>query len=106
MPSADRSDGLAPAAFRGEPGEASPDAAGGWSADDAREYREYRLRAEAIKQVADCADELGFGIREIVRSELPGTHGNIEYVLWISAGQAKNRSQWNSKIEDLAKEGK
>jgi len=67
---------------------------------------DHRLRAEAIKQVADCVEELGFGIHEIVRSELPGTHGNIEYVLWISAAQAKNRSQWNSKIEQLAKEGK
>ena len=67
---------------------------------------DHRLRAEAIKQVVDCADDLGFGIRDLVRSELPGTHGNIEYVLWISANQPKNRSQWNSKIEQLAKEGK
>jgi 23S rRNA (cytidine1920-2'-O)/16S rRNA (cytidine1409-2'-O)-methyltransferase len=67
---------------------------------------DHRLRADAIKQVADCADQLGLGIREIVRSELPGTHGNIEYVLWMSAAQGKNRSQWNSKIEELAKEGK
>jgi 23S rRNA (cytidine1920-2'-O)/16S rRNA (cytidine1409-2'-O)-methyltransferase len=67
---------------------------------------DHRLRAEAIKQVVDCADDLGFGIRDLVRSELPGTHGNIEYVLWICANQPKNRSQWNSKIEQLAKEGK
>lgn len=67
---------------------------------------DHRLRAEAIKQVIDCADQLGFGIKDLVRSELPGTHGNIEYVLWISAMEPKNRSQWNSKIEQLAKEGK
>lgn len=67
---------------------------------------DHRLRAEAIKQVVDCADELGFGIKDLVRSELPGTHGNIEYVLWISAKAPKNRSQWNSKIEQLAREGK
>jgi len=67
---------------------------------------DHRLRAEAIKQVVNCADELGFGVCELVRSELPGTHGNIEYVLWISALKPKNQSQWNSKIEQLAKEGK
>lgn len=67
---------------------------------------DHRLRAESIKQVVDCADELGFGIKGLVRSELPGTHGNIEYVLWISASQPRNRTQWNDKIEALAKEGK
>lgn len=67
---------------------------------------DHRLRAAAIKQVVDCADDLGFGICGLVRSELPGTHGNIEYVLWISATQPRNRTQWSSKIEELAKEGK
>lgn len=67
---------------------------------------DHRLRAQAIAQVVDCADEHGFGVRDLVRSELPGTHGNIEYVLWISAQKQRNQSQWNSKIEQLAKEGK
>lgn len=67
---------------------------------------DHRLRAQAISQVIDCADELGLGVRDLTRSELPGTHGNIEYVLWISAQKQRNRSQWNSKIEALAKEGK
>jgi hypothetical protein len=38
-------------AFRGEPGEVSPDAAGGWSAGEAREYLEWSLR-EHIRQFA------------------------------------------------------
>lgn len=47
--------------FRGDPGETSPDAAGGWSADNAREYREWSLREE-VKQFAaiygwDAADK-------------------------------------------------
>lgn len=67
---------------------------------------DHRLRAGAIRQVVDCADELGMGISGLVRSELPGTHGNIEYVLWTSAKQSRNRSQWSSKIDELAKEGK
>lgn len=40
------SDSSIPSPFRGEPGEPSPDAIGGWSADDMREYSEYALRSE------------------------------------------------------------
>ena len=65
---------------------------------------DWSLRAKAIHQVIDCAQDLGLGIREIVRSELPGTHGNIEYVLWISSDEPVNRSKWSDKIEVLAKE--
>jgi hypothetical protein len=32
--------------WRGEPGQESPDAVGGWSADDSREYLEHSLREE------------------------------------------------------------
>lgn len=65
---------------------------------------DWSLRAGAIRQVVDCANELGLGVRQIVRSELPGTHGNIEYLLWISAQEPVNRSIWSDKIELLAKE--
>ena len=64
------------------------------------------LRASAIHQVVDHANSLGCGIRGLVRSALPGTHGNIEYVLWISAKEALNSGQWNDRIDALAKEGK
>ena len=67
---------------------------------------DHRLRAGAIKQVVDCADELGLGVRGLVRSELPGTHGNVEYVLWISSTEPKNGSKWTEQIELIAREGK
>lgn len=67
---------------------------------------DHRLRAGAIKQVVDCAHDLGLGVRGLVRSDLPGTHGNIEYVLWISPLEPVNRSKWNDRIESLAKEGR
>ena len=67
---------------------------------------DHRLRAGAIKQVVDSAHDLGLGVRGLVRSELPGTHGNIEYVLWISPLEPVNRSKWTDRIEALAKEGK
>jgi 23S rRNA (cytidine1920-2'-O)/16S rRNA (cytidine1409-2'-O)-methyltransferase len=46
------------------------------------------------------------GIRGIERSELPGTHGNIEYVLWISPNEPVNQSKWTDRIESVAKESK
>jgi len=67
---------------------------------------DHRLRAQAIKQVVDCAEELGMGVRGLVRSGLPGTHGNVEYVLWISANEPKNGSKWTDQIEAIAREGK
>jgi 23S rRNA (cytidine1920-2'-O)/16S rRNA (cytidine1409-2'-O)-methyltransferase len=67
---------------------------------------DHRLRAQAIKQVVDCAEQLGMGVRGLVRSGLPGTHGNVEYVLWISANEPKNGSKWTDKIEEIAREGK
>lgn len=67
---------------------------------------DHSLRAGAIKQVADEAARLGMGIRGLERSELPGTHGNIEYVLWISAQEPVNQSKWTDRIESIAKEPK
>jgi 23S rRNA (cytidine1920-2'-O)/16S rRNA (cytidine1409-2'-O)-methyltransferase len=40
------------------------------------------------------------------RSELPGTHGNIEYLIWISSSEPRNKSKWTERIEQLAREGK
>lgn len=67
---------------------------------------DHRLRASAIKQVVAAADELDLGVRGLVKSGLPGTHGNIEYVLWISSAEAKNGSKWSEQIDSIAREGK
>lgn len=67
---------------------------------------DHRLRSQAIKQVVDCCHDLGLGVLGLERSELPGTHGNIEYLIWISTSEAPNRSKWTERIELLAREGK
>lgn len=67
---------------------------------------DHRLRAFAINQVVDCLDELGLGVLGLERSELPGTHGNIEYLIWISSSEPRNKSKWTDRIEKLAREGK
>jgi 23S rRNA (cytidine1920-2'-O)/16S rRNA (cytidine1409-2'-O)-methyltransferase len=64
------------------------------------------LRAGAIHQVVDEAAKLKFGIAGLQRSQLPGTHGNLEYLLWITPNQPWNGQEWNERIDTLAKEGK
>jgi 23S rRNA (cytidine1920-2'-O)/16S rRNA (cytidine1409-2'-O)-methyltransferase len=46
------------------------------------------LRAGAIWGVAQAAAELGFGVRGLVPSSLPGPAGNLEFVLWLAASGA------------------
>ncbi len=67
---------------------------------------DHRLRAGAIKQVVEEANALGMGVRGVERSELPGTHGNVEYLLWISPNEPKNASNWFERIESIAKEAR
>ena len=67
---------------------------------------DHRLRAEAVMQVLEHANRLGLKVHEVVRSELPGTHGNIEYVLWISSRGPSYPSEWSDRVERLAREGK
>lgn len=45
--------------------------------------RDARVRAEAVRGVADTADDLGFGCAGIAASPLPGPSGNVEYFLWL-----------------------
>jgi 23S rRNA (cytidine1920-2'-O)/16S rRNA (cytidine1409-2'-O)-methyltransferase len=47
--------------------------------------RDPLARAKAIRGVADAAAAIGFGVRGLVQSSLPGPAGNLEYVLWLSA---------------------
>jgi 23S rRNA (cytidine1920-2'-O)/16S rRNA (cytidine1409-2'-O)-methyltransferase len=47
--------------------------------------RDPALRAEAVRQVARQAAELGLGVRAVTASPLPGPSGNVEYFLWLSA---------------------
>ena len=44
------------------------------------------VRADAVRRVAAAAFELGFGVRGVVASPLPGPAGNVEYFLWLRGG--------------------
>jgi 23S rRNA (cytidine1920-2'-O)/16S rRNA (cytidine1409-2'-O)-methyltransferase len=46
--------------------------------------REPELRADAVRQVARAALDLGLRVRGIAPSPLPGPAGNVEYLLWLA----------------------
>ena len=48
--------------------------------------RDPAVRADAVASVARAAHLLGFGVRGVVASPLPGPAGNVEYFLWLQAG--------------------
>lgn len=50
--------------------------------------REPANRAEAVLRVVHDAAELGFGLRGVVASPLPGPSGNVEYFVWLVRGGA------------------
>jgi 23S rRNA (cytidine1920-2'-O)/16S rRNA (cytidine1409-2'-O)-methyltransferase len=47
-----------------------------------------KLRAAAVLNVADRADELSFRTVGVTASPLPGPSGNVEYFLWLRAAPA------------------
>ncbi|BCL31622.1 TlyA family RNA methyltransferase [Streptomyces aurantiacus] len=48
--------------------------------------RSPQLRADAVRQVARQAGQLGLGVKGVTASPLPGPSGNVEYFLWLRAG--------------------
>jgi 23S rRNA (cytidine1920-2'-O)/16S rRNA (cytidine1409-2'-O)-methyltransferase len=64
---------------------------------------EWTERRRAIEQVVDGAAQLGYEIKGMARSSILGTHGNTEYLLWISPTGLDNRQQWVEQIMKLAK---
>ncbi|MFI6349232.1 TlyA family RNA methyltransferase [Streptomyces sp. NPDC050560] len=51
--------------------------------------RSPRLRADAVRGVAEHAWGMGLGALGVTASPLPGPAGNVEYFLWLRAGAAE-----------------
>ncbi|NYG57479.1 23S rRNA (cytidine1920-2'-O)/16S rRNA (cytidine1409-2'-O)-methyltransferase [Nocardioides daedukensis] len=49
--------------------------------------RDLALRAEAVASVAAAAARRGWGARAVTTSPLPGPSGNVEFFLWLVAGE-------------------
>jgi 23S rRNA (cytidine1920-2'-O)/16S rRNA (cytidine1409-2'-O)-methyltransferase len=65
---------------------------------------DHRLRAGAIRQVMDEAKNVGLNIHGLVKSPLPGTHGNVEYLIWLNSVETDHSLDWSGRIDELAKE--
>jgi 23S rRNA (cytidine1920-2'-O)/16S rRNA (cytidine1409-2'-O)-methyltransferase len=48
--------------------------------------RDPALRADAVRGVAEQAQQLGLGVQGVTASPLPGPSGNVEYFLWLRRG--------------------
>jgi 23S rRNA (cytidine1920-2'-O)/16S rRNA (cytidine1409-2'-O)-methyltransferase len=48
--------------------------------------RDPEARADAVRDVARAAAEIGLGVRGVTASPLPGPSGNVEYFLWLTDG--------------------
>lgn len=65
---------------------------------------DYRLRAGAIRQVIDEAKSQGLNIQGLIKSPLPGTHGNVEFLVWFNSVETDHSQDWSGRIDELAKE--
>jgi 23S rRNA (cytidine1920-2'-O)/16S rRNA (cytidine1409-2'-O)-methyltransferase len=51
--------------------------------------RNLEHRADAVATVAQAAAERGWGARAVTTSPLPGPSGNVEFFVWLRAGEAE-----------------
>jgi len=65
---------------------------------------DHRLRASAIRQVLDEAKAQGLNLQGIIKSPLPGTHGNVEFLVWLNSVETDHSVDWSGRIDELAKE--
>jgi 23S rRNA (cytidine1920-2'-O)/16S rRNA (cytidine1409-2'-O)-methyltransferase len=61
------------------------------------------LRADAVSGVLWGAFDLGLGTAGVVASPIAGSHGNREYLVWLSAGKGTNPTDWMRLVIDITK---
>lgn len=64
---------------------------------------DWRERARALSQVVDFSYSIGYTVKGLAQSPVLGTHGNVEYLLWIVSDEPSYREQWSEEIVQLAK---
>ncbi|PRY68645.1 23S rRNA (cytidine1920-2'-O)/16S rRNA (cytidine1409-2'-O)-methyltransferase [Glaciihabitans tibetensis] len=64
--------------------------------------RDQRLRQDAVSAVLWAAWDLGLGTAGLIPSPIAGNAGNLEYLVWLSAGSGTNPTEWIQRIAALA----
>ncbi len=49
--------------------------------------RDHRVRRRVVEHIGTVAREAGFAVRGLVRSPITGPAGNVEYLIWLVAGE-------------------
>lgn len=62
------------------------------------------LRADAIRIVLRSAAEHGFGARGLDRSPIAGSHGNREFLAYLSREDGADPTEWEARIDELVSE--
>ena len=60
------------------------------------------LRADAIGGVLWAAWDLGLGTAGLISSPILGNAGNHEYLVWLSASEGSNPTEWSSRVTTLS----
>ena len=64
--------------------------------------RDRRARQDAVSAVLWAAWDLGLGTAGVISSPIAGNAGNLEYLVWFSAGSGVNPTEWIQRIAALA----
>ncbi|WP_348786945.1 TlyA family RNA methyltransferase [Leifsonia sp. NPDC080035] len=63
--------------------------------------RDAGLRADAVGGVLWAAFDTGLGTGGLIPSPIAGSHGNREFLVWLSAG-GSNPTEWLDRIQEVA----
>ena len=64
--------------------------------------RDKNVHIQVIQKVIDCVKSLDYSIKGLTYSSIKGPAGNIEYLIWFSAGKGLDNYGNVEKIVDLA----
>lgn len=67
--------------------------------------RDPELRADAVLDVVRFGADHGLGLRGVTASPLPGPSGNVEFFVWLRAGESTSLENAESLIVDAVRNG-
>lgn len=59
-------------------------------------------RADAVARTVWSAWDVGLGLLGVLASPIPGTHGNVEFLVHLAPGRGSNPTEWLDRINRLA----
>lgn len=68
--------------------------------------RDAGLRAEAVSNVLWAAFDMGLGTAGVLSSPIAGGHGNLEYLVHLSAAGGSNPTEWMRRVDELTRGAK